>query len=144
MDSPRLPRFKRSDSIGLIQLTDRDREIIRLIHRHRFLRSSQIAALLGNDSQQIRRRLQLLYHHGFLERPRAQLDYYHRPGSRHIIYGLGNKGAAMLKREGVSVFPLRWSEKNRGVGRIYLEHAILVSEIMVTLERACRQTGVRL
>jgi hypothetical protein len=140
----RLPRFKRSGTVGLIQLTDRDCAIIRLVYLHRFLRSSHIAALIRNDSQQIRRRLQLLYHHGFLERPRAQLDYYHRPGSRHIVYGLGNKGAAMLKREGVSIDQLRWGEKNRGVGRIYLEHALFVSDFMVTLEVACRQSRVRL
>jgi hypothetical protein len=57
---------------------------------------------------------------------------------------LGNKGAALLKQEGVAVAPVQWGEKNRGVGRIYLEHAIFVSDIMVTLELACRQKGVRL
>jgi hypothetical protein len=79
-----------------------------------------------------------------MERPRAQLDYYHRPGSRHIVYGLGDKGAALLKQQGLPIAPLRWGEKNRAVGRIYLEHALLVSEVMVTLELACWRTGVRL
>lgn len=31
-----------------------------------------------------------------------------------------------------------------GSGRIFLEHALLVSEVMVTLELACRRRGVRL
>jgi hypothetical protein len=145
MKSPRLPRFTRAGAVSPIQLTERDRVVIRLVHRHRFLRSSQIVSLTAASPQQLLRRLQLLYHHGFLERPRAQLDYYHHPGSRHIVYGLGGKGAALLKQEGVSVQQhLRWGEKNRAVGRIYLEHALLVSEIMVALELACRQTGVRL
>lgn len=37
-----------------------------------------------------------------------------------------------------------WSEKNNSVGRVFLEHALLVAEIMVTLEVACRRRGVRL
>ena len=138
----RLPRFKRASNIAPIHLTDRDREIILLVHHHRFLRSSQIAALLGDRSQQLLRRLQLLYHHGYLERPRAQIDYYHQGGSRHIVYGLGNKGMAFLRKEGShSTRGVRWGEKNRAVGRIFLEHALLVSEVMVTIELACRQSG---
>jgi hypothetical protein len=134
----RLPRFKRASVVAPIQITERDRDIIRLVQRHRFLRSPQVAALLADHSQQLLRRLQLLYHHGYLERPRAQLDYYHQGGSRHLVYGLGSKGATLLKQEG------SWGEKNRAVGRIFLEHALLVSDVMVALELACRQTEVRL
>lgn len=142
MASPRLPRFQRAATIAPMQLTGRDRQIVRLIHRHRFLRSPQIVAFMGDGSQSVLRRLQLLYHHGYLERPRAQLDYFHQGGSRHMVYGLGNKGAAMLKQEmGASFQELRSGEKNRSVGRVYLEHALLVSEFMVALELACRQTG---
>jgi hypothetical protein len=138
----RLPRFKRTSAVAPIQLTERDREIIRVVHRYRFLRSSQIVALLGDRSQQLLRRLQLLYHHGYLERPRAQLDYYHQGGSRHIVYGIGNKGGTLLKREhGANFQKIKWGEKNRAVGRIFLEHALLVSDVMVALELACRRMG---
>jgi hypothetical protein len=128
-----------------MQLTDRDRQVIRLVHQHRFLRSSQILALVGGSSQQLLRRLQLLYHHGFLERPRSQLDYYHQGGSRQIVHGLGNHGAAMLKKKfGVGFREFPWTEENQSAGRIFLEHALLVSEVMVAMELACRQTGIRL
>ncbi len=142
----RLPRFKRSTEIVPMLLTERDRSIIRLVHRHRFLRSSQILALMGNHSQQILRRLQLLYHHGFLERPRAQIEYYRQGGSRHIIYGLGNRGASLLKQErGVTFRSLPWGEKNRAVGRLFFDHALLISDVMVAIELACRKLyGVRL
>jgi Replication-relaxation len=141
----RLPRFKRAPTIAPIQLTERDREIIRLVHRHRFLRSPQIVALMAKSSQQVLRRLQLLYHHGYLERPRAQIDYYHRGGSRHIVYGLGNKGRMVLKRELDPAFQkISWGEKNRAVGRIFLEHALLISDIMVAIELACRPLPIRL
>ncbi len=141
MDSSRLPRFKRA-AIAPIQLTERDREIIRLVHRHRFLRSSHLVALMGGSSQQLLRRLQLLYHHGYLERPRAQIDYYHQGGSRHMVYGLGSKSASVLKQEeGTPFRDPSWGEKNRSVGRIFLEHALLVSDVMVAIELACQQSG---
>ena len=125
-----------------MQITERDRSIIRLVYRHRFLRSSHIVALIGDGPRQILRRLQLLYHHGFLERPRAQIEYYHQGGSRYIVYGLGNNGASILKQElGATFRKLPWGEKNRSVGRIFLEHALLVSNVMVALELACRKAG---
>jgi DNA-binding Lrp family transcriptional regulator len=125
-----------------MQLTERDREIIRLVYQHRFLRSPQIVALVGGSGQQVLRRLQLLYHHGYLERPRMQLDYYHQGGSRHIVYGLGSKSAAFLNKDlGVAFQQLPWGEKNGRVQRMFLEHALLVSDVMVALELACRGRG---
>jgi hypothetical protein len=91
MEPQRLPRFKRDSAIAPFQLTERDYEIIRQVSRHRFLRSPQIVALAGGSPQQIVRRLQLLYHHGYLERPQAQLRYFRTGGSHHMAYGLGTR-----------------------------------------------------
>ena len=135
----RLPRFQRAAKVAPIRLTERDRKIIRLIHRHRFLRSHQIFALIGGSAQNLSRRLQWLFHHGYLERPRAQLQYYERSGSQTIAYGLGSKSSSLLQLN-----PTSWGEKNRAVGRMYLAHALLVSDVMVSLELACRQHGIRL
>jgi len=136
---PRLPRFQRAAKVAAIRLTERDQKIIRLIHRHRFLRSNQIIALIGGSVQNLSRRLQWLFHHGYLERPRAQLQYYERNGSQTIAYGLGNKSGSLLQLN-----PASWGEKNRAIGRIYLAHALLVSDVMVSLELACRRHGIRL
>jgi hypothetical protein len=141
MDS-RLPRFKRVPPTAPILLTERDHDIIRLVHRHRFIRSRQIVALMGGSEQRVVRRLQILFHHGYLERPRVQIQYYERGGSRTIAYGLGNKGGALLKQEfGIIVDSDSWSEKNHAIGRVFLEHALLVSDMMVSLELACRKRG---
>lgn len=140
MGSSRLPRFQRSPHPAPLRLTDRDHDIIRLVHRHRFIRSHQIVALIGGSPQQVLRRLQLLYHHGYLERPRAQIDSYHKGGSRHIAYGVGNKGG---KLSGSPRRPTSWGEKNRAIGRMFLEHALLVSDVMATIELACRKAGIR-
>ena len=137
MEYDRLPRFNRSPEIPAFQLTDRDREILRHVHRHRFLRSDHLAALTTGSPQQMLRRLQRLYHHGFLERPPCQIDHYHS-GSRRMAYGLGNKGAVWLKRElSLPYHKLDWKRKNH-VGRLFLEHALLVSDLMVAVELACR------
>ena len=138
----RLPRFKRASIITPMQLEERDRQIIRLVHRHRFIRSHQIVALLGGSPQQVSRRLKLLYHHGYLERPRAQLQYYERSGSKSIAYGLGNKGGVLLRQGlGIRVHSDSWGEKNQVIGRVYLEHALFVSDVMASLELACRKRG---
>jgi hypothetical protein len=63
-----------------------------------------------------------------------------------MVYGLGNKSRAFLKQEfGEAVSHLNWNDKNQSVGRIFLEHALLVSEVMVSIELACRErSDVRL
>lgn len=138
MPHVRLPRFKRSTEIAPIRLTTRDWEILKHVHRHRFLRSDHVMALTGGSRQRVLRRLQRLYHHGYLERPRCQIDYY-QSGSRRMAYGLGNRGAAWLKRElSLPYNRLDWPRKNRVV-RYFLEHALMVSDFMVALEIACRQ-----
>jgi len=124
-----------------MQLEQRDYQIIRLVHRHRFLRSDQIVSFIGGSPQQILRRLKLLYHHGYLERPRAQLQYYERGGSKSIAYGLGNKGGVVLRQLGMTVDSDSWNEKNHVIGRVYLEHALLVADVMVAVELACRKRG---
>lgn len=142
MESVRLPRFSRAEEIRSFRITDRDLEIIRHVNRHRFLRSSHLVKLLPGSSQQLLRRLQLLFHHGYLERPRAQLDYFHRAGPEPIAYGLGNKGAELVMREsGGDSAMLNWSWKNQSVGRLFLEHALLVSDVMVAFELAAHDRG---
>jgi DNA-binding Lrp family transcriptional regulator len=146
MTFPRHPRFRRAEAFPPVQLTPRDAEILRAVNRHRFLRSQQIADLVGGSRQQLLRRLQKLYHHRYLERPACQLDYYQQPGSRSIAYGLASRGAAHLRRVDESPSLRRdWVSRNRSVRRLFLEHALMVSDIMVALEIACRErTDVRL
>jgi hypothetical protein len=140
----RLPRFRRASEIQPVVVTSRDRQIVQLVFEHRFLRSSHILALIPGSRQQLLRRLQLLFQHSYLERPRAQLGWYHKGGSREIVYGLGAKGAELLPREtSFAAFDLQEVETNHQIGRVYLEHALLVSDIMVALEVACRASNIR-
>jgi len=123
---------------------ERDAQIIRAVYDHRLLDSSHIIKLLGNGSeQQIKRRLQLLYHNRYLDRPRAQLTtYFGQPGSTKMVYALGNKGADLLASEfGISRHSIDWTAKNRSVRPIYFQHTLLISGIMVAFEVSCRDRG---
>ena len=80
-----------------IQLTADDLAIIRHIAEHRFLRSTHVARLIPHRSyKKLVERLAALYHNGYLDRPRAQLDAYLTGGSALMVYGLGTRGAQFL------------------------------------------------
>jgi DNA-binding Lrp family transcriptional regulator len=125
-------------------LTSRDLEILRAVHRHRLLRSTHLMALLGSSRQTTLRRLQLLFHHGYLDRPSMQLDWYTR-GSEPLVYALGRRGAEILETEGeLRRGGVRWDTKNRNLSRVFLHHTLMVAEVMVAFEVACRgREGVR-
>src|ERR1700680_4199186 len=125
MTSPlRRPRFERAPVAGMV-LTPRDLLILRAVHRHRLLRSTHLIALLDASRQTTLRRLQLLFHHGYLDRPAAQLDWYAK-GSEPMVYALGNRGAAVLSAEGEQGSAVRW-DKNRNVSREFIRHTLLVA-----------------
>jgi hypothetical protein len=133
----RRPRFERAKVAG-IKLTPRDFAILRAVERHRLLRSTHLIALLDASRQTTLRRLQLLFHHGYLDRPAAQLDWYAQ-GSEPLVYALANRGAAVLAAEGERGGALRW-DKSRTVSRQFLRHTLAVAEVMVAFEVACRDT----
>ncbi len=139
----RRPRFDRAPVRG-IALTPRDLQILRAVYRHRLLRSTHLVALSGSSRQATLRRLQLLFHHGYLDRPSMQLDWYAR-GSEPLVYALGNRGAEILESlDGVRRCGIRWDTKNRNLSRVFLHHSLAVSEVMVAFEVACREReGVR-
>ena len=140
-DKPkRTPRFKRVPP-GNILINDRDIEIIKQVHRHRFLSSEHITALTEGSKQNITRRLGLLYHAGYLDRPKEQVSrsVYSSP----IVYGLGNKGADLLA--GVLDLPrskIDWTTKNREAGTVFLNHTMMTANFMVCLDLACRARGI--
>jgi hypothetical protein len=141
MESVRLPRFTRAKELPALRLTIRDCEIVRRVSTHRFLRSTQIHALIGGSRQQLLRRLQRLYHHGFLDRPRAQIDYY-RQGSQAMVYGVGNQGVKLLEEQfSIPRRKVDWTAKNRNTNRYFLEHTLAVADVMIAFELACRRHG---
>lgn len=136
-------RFKRTDEPRPpLRLMPRDMEILRLVAEHRFLSSVHLHQWIGGSRQNLLRRLQLLFHHGYLERPAAQLDYFHRSGSRPMVYGLDRRGAGRLRRDlNISFDRLDWAGRSRSVGRLFLDHSLMVADFVTRLELACRRSG---
>lgn len=137
MLSARRARFERCPSIPHIQITERDIDILAHLNRHRLLRSCDISDLIAGSRQQVLRRLQLLFHHGYIDRPRSQIEYFHCGGSRPLVYALNSRGIGLLRQRELphssSTFP------SRNLSPLFFQHAVQKSEIMVALELACRR-----
>jgi hypothetical protein len=135
----RLPRFRRASEPPVFRLTDDDVEIVRQLARHRFLRSTHIAALVGRSLDRTNDRLSCLFHAGYIDRPRAQLDYYPTSGSAPLVYALADRGARLLiERDGIEFANVEWSRKNREAGRPFIEHQLAIVDFSVGLEHAVR------
>ncbi len=141
----RRPRFRRSAPPPL-RLTADDLTILCHVGEHRFLRSTHLARLLARSPEKIVRRLAALYHNGYLDRPVAQLDYFARAGSAPLVYALGNKAVSHFEViDGVDPSNADWTDKNRDAGRPYIEHALLIADLMVGIECAVRaQPSIKL
>jgi DNA-binding Lrp family transcriptional regulator len=138
----RLPRFRRASEPPTFRLTDDDVEIIRQVARHRFLRSTHIAELVGRSLDRTNERLRRLFHAGYLDRPRAQLDYYPTAGSSPIAYALADRGARLLAARDKDVpAQLEWSRKNREAGRPFIEHQLEIVDFRVALQTAAKARG---
>jgi Replication-relaxation len=135
----RRPRFRRASEPPAFRLTDDDVEIVRQLARHRFLRSTHIAALVARSLDRTNDRLARLFHAGYLDRPRAQLDYYPTAGSAPLVYALADRGARLLiERDGFDFPNVEWSRKNRNAGRPFIEHQLQIMDFYVSLECASR------
>lgn len=138
----RLPRFRRASEPPAFRLTDDDVTIIRHIANYRFLRSTHIAALIGRSLDRTNDRLCRLYHAGYIDRPRAQLDRFPTMGSAPIAYALADRGARLIAlRAGNSLTHLDWSRKNREAGRPFIEHQLEIVDFRVAVQRAADARG---
>ena len=138
----RNPRFERAGTPPAIELTKRDIEIIQAVHKLRFLDSNQIGLLIGGSRQNLLRRLALLFQHRYLDRPRAQLEYFRPVRNNPLVYGLGNAGADLLsERFSIPRRKIDWQAKNQVAKRLFLQHSILTADVTVKLDAACRAAG---
>lgn len=133
----RAKRFERQpDTLPEPRLTSRDVAILRHVSRHRFLNSQQIRELVG-ESPRIVRRLQSLFHAGYLDRPRAQLTYYASAGSSPLVYALGRKGAQVIAdSDDDNDDAYRWTLKNKRAGQVFVQHTIETADILVRLQKS--------
>src|ERR1700676_1338787 len=98
----RRSRMARSGMDKRIALGDRDIEILRLLARYRFLRSTHLHVLAGGRSaKRFVERLGDLYHEcGYVNRPQQQwqtINARYTPA----VYELGEAGARVLEQRGL-------------------------------------------
>jgi hypothetical protein len=122
-------------------LTDRDRELTRLVARHRVLTTDQLAALRFSNLTTARHRLAVLVDLGVLRRFRPRRE----TGSAPWHYVLGPIGAAMLGQEDRD--EKRWAPQVRTDRQLALErsqrlgHMTGASWFFVALVRHAREHG---
>lgn len=138
----RKKRFVRDKNPEPMRLTERDLAMIHAVYQHRFLSSTHLIALMGGSRDKVLRRLQALYHNGYLDRPREQLTPHAMEGTKPFVYGLSDRGATLLEQyEGIARGKIRWSAKNDTAQFPFIQHTLLVADFMVALEVACRAHG---
>jgi hypothetical protein len=134
-------RFARNVNPQPFRLTHRDLSHLQHIARHRFLSSRHLAQLDGGSSQNVLRALRILFDHGFIDRPIAQLATMLADGPRPLVYGLGRRGAQALR----TFTGTDWTERNKRSGTKFIEHTLAIADFIVSLELACRgRTDVRM
>lgn len=134
-----VPRFRRTGEAPNTALTEDDIAVLHHVHRHRFVRTSDLYLLFPHRSaDRLSRRLATLYRAGFLDRPIAQIDRFRSGGSQALVYGLDTAGARFLAEQGASVRGDDWKTRNRSYTRENLDHTLAVAGFMIEVELACR------
>lgn len=118
------------------RLTARDLAILRDVQEYRFLHAGHILALHEGSERNVRGRLNLLFQHGYLERPLKQQDVF--LSSTHIVYSLGRKSVETLassqgEREGM-LRRIRETERTSPL----IAHALMLSQFRVCLTLALK------
>jgi hypothetical protein len=122
-------------------LTDRDRELTRLVARHRVLTTDQLAALKFSNLTTARHRLSVLVRLGVLRRFRPHRE----TGSAPWHYVLGPVGAALLGQEDRD--EKKWAPQVRADRQLALErsqrlgHMTGTSWFFVALAKQAREGG---
>ncbi len=143
MASVRLPRFKRSAEISPFQITERDRHILNQVRCPSFPSLRPFDRNSAGQSPTNPAAIAVALSSRLFGAPGPAKSITISAASRRIAYGIGRKGAGMLRRE--SDFPFTPLPQGDGVGRLFLEHALLTSDVMIAIERGCQgQSNVRL
>lgn len=138
--SNRKPKFRRVALERPLLLTERDLAIFDALERYRFLSSDLMCRLITGSADKIRRRLQLLFHDGYIDRPEVQIKLYQPTTNDPFIYALGAKGAKALRSYGNARNGVRGlGHRNKTSGRPYIQHCLSVAEAMAAFEISAKE-----
>lgn len=143
----RLTRYRRNpDGFGSLVLTERDLEVLEVVHRYRYVEVDHIQALVSGSDRKLARRVQGLFHHGYLVRLLPLSKFRLEKGSPKTVYTLDTKGANLLEKErerlakalGVAVAPITWRKAHTRRTEFFVEHQVEIATFHATLEIALR------
>ncbi len=135
-----LPSHKRSKQPPAMRLTNRDKAIVFAVYQYRLLSSHQIEALLFSSEKKhgkrtvCQRRLQLLFHHRYLNR--LPITLIMGEGRQPIVYVLDRRGAdlvASLKE--VDRANLGWQPKFNQAGMPFIQHSLAINDVRLIVHR---------
>ena len=123
---------------------DRDLLCLEALARFRFLTSSQLHELAGGSRQKLTKRLQQLFHHGYVDRPVVQMDLW-RKGSEDLVYSLTRKGIGKLRDTGRTESPqLSLSARSAPKRSAHILHTLGISSFYMALLRHAEPNGVEI
>jgi hypothetical protein len=123
------------DLLSPVTLTQRQQEALdKLIAAKKANAAGQESAERPQRTKrEIRRRLQMMYHHGYIQRKKLS-------DKESIAYALGNLGAEELVLYfGIDRQEIEWTTKNRESGERYIRHALVMTRFRHALELALRK-----
>jgi hypothetical protein len=119
-----------------MQLTERDGAILKAVYDYRLLTSEQIEALLFRSEKprgrqtSCQRRLQLLFHHGLLNR--LNLPIVLGQGRAPFVYELDQAGAQYLVRTyGIDQKSVRTRMATEGYGALFVDHLLSINSVRI-------------
>jgi len=132
----RRSRFKRYSTGKRVVLTKRDTEILRWLHRYRFLRQPQLIAFIAPKSHKrfVERLGDLFHETGYINR----LDVQHRhfdSYSTPMLYEISNSGLAYLEAHGaVPDRAVTFSRRPSGAYNPQFLHTMMIIDTLITIE----------
>lgn len=139
----RRSRFKRCPTGKRLILTKRDLEILQWLHRYRFLRQTQLIALLGPKSHKrfIERLGDLFHETGYINRLACKhrtFDSFSTP----MLYEISNAGLAYLEaHDAIPDRAVTFSRRARGAYNPQFLHTMMVIDTLVSIELETRSTA---
>lgn len=143
MTDVRLPRNRRAETPPPIQLTARDLRILQLVASFRYMTREQVELLefAPTTASYCKRRLSLLYHHGYLDR--RFLPIRNGFGSARAYYTLDQRGARVLNE--VLETPrsqLDWRPRDGRREPLYMEHTLRINDVRALAMLAAQRAGL--
>lgn len=151
-NTKRRPRFKIAKNPPSIQITDRDIKLLNVLYRYRLLTTTQIQKLVFTPPagktkpvhiNSCRRRLAKLFHNRFVNR--LKIPYFPNSGTPEMVYVLDKNGVEILSRQSeINTKQLLLRPANNRLGLQWVDHAINVSQVRITIEIATRNSFLEL